>query len=314
MRSLWLRHRVTIIASIAAACAAAGLVFAVTRPTSKHKRQAGRASQGLPAGRPNHRTAVIFSGNWETGTRSQWGAAQCANTGVAPGAFKRGTLNIVTDVVAQGKYAARIDLPPGEPASACEVFQGRTEALGTDDWYALEVRFPPDWREPASAPWGLAIAQFDYERVAGPPVGLFAHADHVNLNIAAGFCNNGACQYNTGNDDHGNQGTLGYTLRITPVGTQLAGTWQQFIVHVHHAADSSGVVQGWWRPRGGSWTKTIDWGGYPTVQWTSTQPVDTNYGTADKIGGYRGTSSFPISIWQDGFCRATSFSAAESCL
>jgi hypothetical protein len=133
----------------------------------------------------------------------------------------------------------------------------------------------------------------------------------VNLNIESGFCNAGACQYNTGND---NQGTLPYTLRIVPVGTRLGGTWQQFIVHVHHAADASGLVQGWWRPRGGTWDKTVDWGGYPTVQWTSTQPIDTNYGTVDKIGAYRGPSTFPISIWQDGFCVATSFSAAASCL
>ena len=146
-------------------------------------------------------------------------------------------------------------------------------------------------------------------------MGLYAHADHVNVGVESGLCPRGECQYNTGNDaSPTNQGTLGYTLRIVPVGTRLAGTWQQFIVHVHHAADSSGLVQGWWRPRGGTWKQTVNWGGYPTVQWTSTQPVDTNRGTTDKIGAYRGESTFPISIWQDGFCVATSFSAAESCL
>ena len=153
--------------------------------------------------------------------------------------------------------------------------------------------------------------------MAGAPVGLFAHADHVNLAIQSGPCAKNsagvnACQYTTGNDL--GEGTLGRTFRIVPVGTQLTGTWQQFIVHVHHAADSSGLLQGWWRPRGGTWRQTVNWSGYPTVQWSATEPPDGNRPTADKIGAYRGASTFPISIWQDGFCVATSFSAAESCL
>jgi Polysaccharide lyase len=230
--------------------------------------------------------------------------------------FLIGTVNIVQDIVAQGKYAARFDLPAGSPASKCEVLRSRTEALGTDDWYALEVYFPSNWREPSSDFWGLLFAQFDYERLTGPPVGLYAHADHVNVGVESGLCSQAyGCEYNTGNDaGPNNQGTLGYTLRIVPLGTRLAGTWQQFVVHVHHAADSSGLVQGWWRPRGGTWAQTVNWGGYPTVQWSSTQPVDTNYGTVDKIGAYRAASTFPISIWQDGFCIANSFAAAAGCL
>ncbi len=62
---------------------------------------------------------------------------------------QRGTINIVTDVVAQGRYAARFDLPYGEintngqeKPSACEALRGRTLGLGTDDFYALDVRFP----------------------------------------------------------------------------------------------------------------------------------------------------------------------------
>ncbi len=259
---------------------------------------------------------IVFSGNWETGDISQWGGAQCANTGVPGGPFVRGTIHIVTDIVAQGKYAARFDLPAGNPASACEALRGRTEALGTDDWYAQEVYFPTNWREPSTYTWGALFGQYDYGQTgAGPPVGLYAHADHVNIAVETGLCTNGACQYNSGNDAAGSwQGTLGYTLHLTPTGMQLAGTWQQFVVHVHHAADSSGLVQGWWRPRGGNWTQTVNWSGYPTVQWTSTQPAETNLATVDKIGLYRGASTFPISLWQDGFCVATSFSAAEGCL
>ena len=140
-------------------------------------------------------------------------------------------------------------------------------------------------------------------------------ADHVNVVVQSGLCApNGAginaCQYTTGNDA-GNS----YNLRIAPLGTPLAGTWQQFVVHVHHAADSSGLVQGWWRPRGSStWTQTVNWSGYPTVQWSSGHRPEASEMTVDKIGAYRGQSNVPISIWLDGFCDATSFSAAASCL
>src|SRR5439155_7329475 len=107
-------------------------------------------------------SAILFSGNWETGDRSQWSFSQCANTGpVGVPNIVRGTINVVTDVVAQGKYAARFELPPGEPATACEVLRSRSEGIGTDDWYALEVRFPSNWQEPSW--WGLLLAQLDFE-------------------------------------------------------------------------------------------------------------------------------------------------------
>ena len=308
--------------SVLLAAIAGGTLVAIVQglPTEGSHHRAGitvhRSAPGAPSSRPGR---AIFSGNWETGDTSQWSwGAQCANTGVVGGYAVRGTVNIVEDLVAQGKYAARFDLPAAARPSACEVLRKRTEALGSDDWYALEVYFPSDWQEPSSAFWGLLLAQFDFQGVVGTPVGLYAHADHVNVGIESGLCTTtppASCQYTTGNDAApGNQGSLGYTLRIVPLGTRLAGTWQQFIVHVHHAANSSGLVQGWWRPRGGTWAETVNWSGYPTVQWSATKAPETEQVTADKIGAYRGTSSFPISIWQDGFCAATSFSAAESCL
>ena len=247
---------------------------------------------------------LFFSGNWETGDLSQWTwGAQCPNVNgyvPPPGSGNVGTVSVVTDVVAQGKYAARFDLPAYPSNNSCEVLRKRTMALGTDDWYAQEVYFPADWREPSN--WGLALGQYDFQGITGPPVGLDAHSNHVDVGIETGFCpgKNEGCQYNL-------------VRPIAPLGTSLAGTWQQFIVHVHHAADSSGLVQGWWRPRGGTWAETVTWHGV-TVQWREGETPNTNSPTADKIGAYRGGDHFPISIWQDGFCVATSFAAAESCL
>ncbi len=73
-------------------------------------------------------------------------------------------------------------------------------------------------------------------------------------------------------------------------------------------------------PRGSStWTQTVNVSGYPTVEWKKDESPPTTSRevvgeTVDKLGAYRGQSSFPISIWQDGYCGATSFSAAASCL
>jgi hypothetical protein len=36
--------------------------------------------------------------------------------------------------------------------------------------------------------------------------------------------------------------------------------------------------------------------------------------TWDKLGGYRGESSSPATVWHDAFCRATNLKAAKSCL
>ena len=261
---------------------------------------------------PRHTTAkfgtssagsVVFYGDWETGDISQWNwGAQCINYMPPPPGLlgNDGNVYVVTDLVAQGRYAARFDLPAdSQQYTSCEVLRRRTEALGTDDWYAQEVYFPANWQEPSA--WGLLLGQYDFQGITGPPVGLYAHSDHVDIGIETGLCNPPMpCQY-----------TL--IRQIAPLGVHLAETWQQFVVHVHHAEDSSGLVEGWWRPRGGTWTKTVTWSG-PTVQWSTIRPPSMKGFTTDKIGAYRGASTFPISIWQDGFCVATSFAEAESCL
>jgi hypothetical protein len=246
---------------------------------------------------------LLFSGNFHTGDTSQWTwGAQCPNVNgyiPPPGSGNIGELHIVTDVVAQGKYSGRFDLPAYESNNSCEVLRKRSLGLGTDDWYAQEVYFPSNWREPSG--WGLLLGQYDFQGITGPPVGPYAHGDYVDLGIEAGLCPppEHVCQHNV-------------APLIVPRGTHLGGTWQQFIVHVYHATDSSGLVQGWWRPRGGTWTQTVNESG-PTVQWEHSPPTSDST-TADKIGAYRGGAPFPISIWQDGFCVATSFAAAESCL
>ena len=134
----------------------------------------------------------MFRGDFETGNIAQWTwGAQCANTGVPSTASSvRGTISVQSEVVGQGSYGARFDLPAAAKAyTACETLAKRLIDLGSDDYYGLMVRFPSDWREPSPAGWGLSLAQLNFEGIWGAPVMLAAHADHITLVMQSGLCN-----------------------------------------------------------------------------------------------------------------------------
>jgi hypothetical protein len=223
---------------------------------------------------------------------------------------------VQSEIVAQGKYAARIDLPAApSDNTACETLSKRSIGIGTDDYYGLMVRFPSGWREPSPAGWGLAIAQLNYQAIWGAPVMLVAHADHVALVMQSGLCrsvytSDPGCAYSSGPG-----GNIKQMLAVPPPLT--LGAWHQLVVHFRWATDSSGVVEVWHRIKGeGPWTKTISVRGYPTVQWTADEgPLEiAGSNTTDKIGAYRAGAEFPLTIWHDGYVRATSFAAAASAL
>jgi hypothetical protein len=52
------------------------------------------------------------------------------------------------------------------------------------------------------------------------------------------------------------------------------------------------------------------------VQWTDAEGPDgiVDATTADMTGAYGGHADFPLTVWQDGFVRATSFAAAAAAL
>jgi hypothetical protein len=256
--------------------------------------------------------SVGFTGDWETGNISQWTwGAQCSNYGdsYTLNQPNRGTLNLVTSPVSQGTYAARVDLPAYSSGNACEVLRKRTLNLSSDDYYSLDYYFPDNWQEPSSEGWGMAIAQFNYQKIWGPPIGLFAHQDHVRLVTQSGYCNDyqsasPGCTYSSGIS-----GNLPET-DIVPRGKLVRGRWIQLVVHVRWAKDGTGVLEGWYRYRGDSaWIKTVDQRGYPTVQWSSTDSASTDAVTCDKLGAYRGRATFPLTIWNDNFRVGSSLSA-----
>lgn len=260
----------------------------------------------------------VFRGDFETGNIAQWTwGAQCANTGVpSTGSSVRGTISVQSEVVGQGSYGARFDLPAAANAyTACETLAKRRIDLASDDYYGLMVRFPSAWREPSPAGWGLSLAQLNFENIWGAPVMLAAHADRVTLVMQSGLCNSvhtstPGCAYSSGPG--------GNVAPMTAVAAPLAlGVWHELIVHVRWVTDSSGMIEVWHRLQGSDgWVKTVSLRGYPTVQWTAEEGPKAIAGsvTSDKIGAYRGRADFPLSVWQDGFVRTTSFAAAAAAL
>jgi hypothetical protein len=266
----------------------------------------------LSPGADARRSSVVYGENWEKGRldTSQWGA-QCDN--LTPPYFgTRGTFRVQRKIIGQGRFAARFDLPPdATKATACEVIHNRTLDLGRDDYYALAVFFPRTWKEPASAFWGMAIAQFNYEGITGPPVGLYAHGHHVNLTIQSGFFDGYVTRWHSGNGI-----ARGNVPRMFAIPRRLKlGSWHQLIVHVRWSTGNDGAVDVWHRLRSkGRWKQTVRLRGKPTVQWSASRPPMTDMRTTDKFGGYRGESSSRASVWHDAYCRATSLKAAKSCL
>jgi hypothetical protein len=162
---------------------------------------------------------------------------------------------------------------------------------------------------------GLAVAQLNYQNIWGAPVSVHAHRRYVNRVLQAGYCRDAwsaspGCEWHSGNRVRGNVRTL-YLIPSTRFSTAV---WHEVVVHVRWAADGAGVVDAWHRIKGtharygtkAAWRQTVRVRGYPTVQWSDARPV-ANYKTYDKIGAYRGQSSYPISMLHDAFCVGSSF-------
>ena len=256
----------------------------------------------------------MFNGDFERGNVSQWWGAQCANTSPAKLLFTRGTITVQSEIVAQERYAARIDLPAASEPTACEAVRKRTLDL-SDEWYALEFRLPLDWREPSPTGWGAVIAQLNYQAIWGPPLGIYAHADKVSLILQSGLCRPVGTPHPPGPGCANTSGPGGNLapMYVIPKAPAL-GVWHQVLLHVRWAANSSGLLQVFHRRRGApAWRQRLNFRGKPTVQWTNTVPPDPGNTTLDKIGAYRGRSTAPLSLWHDNFCVATTRAAAESC-
>jgi hypothetical protein len=265
---------------------------------------------------------VLFDGDFEPGNVSQWWGAQCANTSSAPLPFTRGTITVQSQIVAQGRYAARIDLPGASDTTACEAVRKRTLGTGhgspaKHEWYALSVRFPKNL---TTSKWGMTFAQPNYQGIWGSPLHFFVYGPHdasgepfhARLVAQGGRCRgqpNPGCQWSNG------LGSGRAPMRIIPSSRFALGVWHDLLVHVVWTTKGTeALYEGWHRPRGGTWLQTVNYAPrQPSVQWRLKEKARATDTTIDKFGAYRGANTQTLSIWYDNICVATRRAAAESC-
>jgi hypothetical protein len=298
-------------------------------PSGRSARTAFRLFLGLLGSQPPRADKIVFGADYETGDISQWTwGAQCANTTSVPQLFVRGTITVQSEIAAQGRYGARIDLPAAPEPSACEAIRKRTLGTGhgsppKEEWYALSVRFPTNLQ---TNMWGMTFASLNYQLIWGAPLGFFVYGPsdasreplHARLVAQGGLCRpvgtppaqgGPGCQWSNG------LGSGNNPMRIIPNSRFALGVWHDLLVHVVWTTDGAeALYEGWHRPRGGTWLQTVNYApGQPSVQWTATRKAFATDTTSDKFGAYRGANSQPTSIWHDNICVATTRAAAESC-
>jgi Polysaccharide lyase len=286
----------------------------------------GRERSGLV---PRRRAGkIVFDGDFETGNFSQWWGAQCANTSSAPLPGTRGTITVQSEIVARGRYGARIDLPAAPAATACEAVRKRKLGTGhgspaKSEWYALSVRFPTNLH---TNKWGVTFGQLNYQAVWGSPLHFFVYGPndasreplHARLVAQGGLCRpvgtppaqgGPGCRWSNG------LGSGRNPMKLIPSNRFTLGVWHDLLVHVVWTTNrAEALYEGWHRARGGRWLQTVSFRpGRPSVQWTAARGAFATDTTMDKFGAYRGANSQPTSIWQDNICVATARAAAESC-
>jgi hypothetical protein len=280
--------------------------------------QASTATPALPAG-------LTFDGNFST--LNPWqqggGGAQCANYGTPSNSPRlRGTYTQAPGVAGMGS-SGEFTLPADSntstyPLEACDLLTGsQPMALGADGYYGLMVYVPQGWTIPSSFFTGVEIEEYHFQNIYGAPISFQLHANHVTMALQMGACNSHTtatpgCVYHSNADNpNGNPGTLPAEYVIPP-GALVQGQWNEMLLHVHWADDSSGQIQTWYKTTNESaWTQSSNVTGVPTVQWDNTTTCcDSSY--VDETEAYSGSLSAPMSLWLGDDLAGTSFNAVSN--
>jgi hypothetical protein len=299
--------------------AACGFATATPPPSAGHGSRGLCRSLTTRCGNHEDKDATsTFHGGFVTASYKPWGTPQCSNWGnpVDNSQVHFGPFNVVSNPVGQGRYAGEFDLPAWSGGrTRCQLITPRPIGVGTDDYYTLMFYIPQRWTPGTTDFWGVQIAELNFEGLGGGggPVSLQLHSHHLTLSLATGVSTTTMPyhQYRSNADSTGSP-NLPPMYAIPPRSLQQ-GVWNEVIVHVHWAVDSSGAIEAWHRVLGQpTWTKTVSFSGYPTLQtWADgSMPVSTN----DDIQAYRGPSTAPVSLWLDGFSRSQSFATAAAYL
>lgn len=261
---------------------------------------------------------ILFDGGLDHGTYTPWSTPQCHNYGNPSDSSTTHFGNFYVDKrhAGEGAFGAEFALPawPGGK-TRCQLITRRTINVGHDDYYSLMFYVPREGFQPGTTPdtaWGVSIAEFNFQNLGrgGPTISLQAHKNHVTLVMQTGVATTSFPfhQYRS-NADLGGSSNLPALYAIPR--PMKKGVWHELVVRCHWATDRTGKVVVWHRLKGEKrWTRTAALSGYPTLQVNPDGSYDQD--TLDVIQAYRGPSIAPVTVWVDGFARATSWAAAAA--
>jgi hypothetical protein len=201
--------------------------------------------------------------------------------------------------------------------------------LGETEVYGQMLYLPSNWANSvADVSWGVIVAQPNYESVASPGISVTLHQNNAQLVMLTGHVTwSGTPGSSTPTYQYNNSTQLGSwpnAPRAIPDGQLTTGVWHELIYEIHWATDTTGYVKVWHRTKGQStWQQTLDIQNVPTFQWGYTEdgkyvdaagknPDGSVYVTCDKIGAYTSNGNSPITVWQDGFVKGTTFATVAS--
>jgi hypothetical protein len=154
-------------------------------------------------------SSVVWRGDFETGSRSQWSSTQMVSAD---------RLAIVSSPLREGRYALKAtvrqgDDPINSSGNRNELVRMTREAAGSEYYYRFSTMFAPDF--PSVRTWQL-FTQWHHEGSGGsPPVEFYVYGEEMRLNIG------------------GSPGTIVWRAPLN------RGTWNDFIFHVKWSSSPS---------------------------------------------------------------------------
>jgi Polysaccharide lyase len=283
----------------------------------------GRRSDVInpPAESDYHVDTDEIVGNFEVEPRFQWHSIICKDV---DSQFLRVTDAVIP--VRQGRYAARFTVRPGDQVphttgERCEAAHYADtwnhysqEQPGDDYYYGWSTYIPDSWVTPSS--WSV-IAQWHHRNNTMPPIAFNIKPMEIGLKFFTGQLSGLPATRLT---------NYSYTKAFTVVSQPEKNVWHDFIVHIHFAPDSTGLIEVWHKLQSErKFAEVISEHGIPTMQsyrpedWSA---IDNEYGRSDnrlsygdrvttpvwcRIGLYRNESTFTSVIYHDNWARARSY-------
>ncbi len=244
--------------------------------------------------------ALLFDGGFETGDASEWYAVSWNQDRPLDE-----QMQIVTDPVRQGQYAAKLTVHDGDQFmdTSGERVQfdrpGPDEHDGDEYWYAWSTFFPDDWQPPDD--WLLILDwHATYANVCQPLQLEVNHDNSITIQMLAGDV--------TGYDCYSGSGTALNQSKII-VEQLTLGEWNDFVIHVKWTTGDDGLIEIWHKLESDdAFAKVLTWNQMPTLQYKG-DPANLNIPYL-LLAHYRSAEDTHISVlYHDGFRMAESAAA-----